>query len=103
MCNNITYKADVYREDEYNKITIWQPASQMTKEQSRYSFKEVLDVRVVRVQDLEIKEMQKVTGNNGVEITKPYAEFYNQQMKEIGLERTYQDNDYVFLIETTIT
>lgn len=69
----------------------------------RYYFKEVLDVRVVRVQDLEIKEMQKVTGNNGVEITKPYAEFYNQQMKEIGLERTYQDNDYVFLIETTIT
>ena len=80
------------------------PTSKMTKEQSIHSFKEVLDVRVVRVQDIEDYEIVKIV--KGFDICDIYNEieddirlFYNQQLKELNINRTYEDNDYVFLIE----
>jgi ribosomal protein L23 len=102
----------------------WKPASQMTKEQSRYSFKEILDVRVVRVQDIcafdfffgycSFEESNGVGGFNilyninGDEYDESticdfYEEYYNQQMQEQNINRTYEDNDYTFLVETKST
>lgn len=75
----LSYKAKTPNEWNY-----WYKASQMTKEQSRYSFGECIDVKVVRVQDIE---------NISIE------ELYNQQMKEQNINRTYKDNDYVFSVE----
>ena len=85
---------------EYSNIN-WQPASQMTKEQSRYSFSECVDIRVVRVQDIARKyEMLNIIGVSlSGDIYSEFINFYNQQMKEQNINRTYEDNDYVFLVE----
>ena len=72
----------------------WQPASKMTKEQSRYSFNECIDVRVVRVQEINIKDIPKIQTEMWM-----FDDWYNQQMKEQNINRTYEDNDYVFLVE----
>ena len=82
----------------------WIPASQMTKEQSRYSFSECIAVRIVKVQDItyedKLKICQKFTYvENAFWRTKYFKDFYNQQMKEQNINRTYEDNDYVFLVE----
>ncbi len=82
----------------------WIPASQMTKEQSRYSFSECIDVKVVRVKNItyedKLKICQKFTYvENAFWRTKYFKDFYNQQMKEQNINRTYEDNDYVFLVE----
>ena len=81
----------------------WQPASQMTKEQSRYKIDEVIDIRVVRVQELEAMvknetiDIRKLQGFNDFGTIR---DFHNTQLEELSINRTYQDNDYVFLIET---
>ena len=72
----------------------WLPASQMTKEQSRYSFNECIDIKVVRVQEINIKDIPKIQTEMWM-----FDDWYNQQMKEQNINRTYEDNDYVFLIE----
>ena len=72
----------------------WQPASNMTKEQSRYSFNECIDVRVVRVQEINIKDIPKIQTEMWM-----FDDWYNQQMQERNINRTYEDNDYVFLVE----
>ena len=66
----------------------------MTKEQSRYSFNECIDVRVVRVQEINIKDIPKIQTEMWM-----FDDWYNQQMKEQNINRTYEDNDYVFLVE----
>lgn len=73
-------------------------ASQMTKEQSRYSFSECIDVKVVRVQDITIKDISKLMWEEDW-IVGAIEYLYNQQMKEQNINRTYKDNDYVFLVE----
>ena len=89
----------------------WIPASQMTKEQSRYSFKECIDVKVVKVQDwmkyLNTKNKKAIESFTFHVSNEPISQkrrrafelFYNQQLKEQNINRTYEDNDYVFLIE----
>ncbi len=82
----------------------WIPASQMTKEQSRYSFSECIDAKVIRVKNItyedKLKICQKFTYvENAFWRTKYFKDFYNQQMKEQNINRTYEDNDYVFLVE----
>ena len=80
-------------------------ASQMTKEQSRYSFSECIDVRVVRANDITLEQMEFILGKKVmVGDATPYMveyfyETYNQQMQEQNINRSYEDNDYVFLIE----
>jgi len=105
-----------------------QDASQMTKEQSRYTISECIDVRVVRVRDIDIFDAEELGINIDDSIcwrdyekiikgtSNPYylpmydecplediririESFYNQQMQEQNINRTYEDNDYVFLIE----
>lgn len=87
--SNILYKSKQVLSDRffYNNCIVWQPASQMTKEQSRYSFSECIGVKVIRVQDIEW-----VTGFH-------FPEFYNKCMEERNINRTYEDNDYVFSVE----
>ena len=75
-------------------INQWQPASKMTKEQSRYSFNECIDVRVVRIQEINIKDIPKIQTEMWM-----FDDWYNQQLKEQNINRTYEDNDYVFLVE----
>ena len=89
----------------------WIPASQMTKEQSRYSFSECIDVKVVRVQDwikyLDTKNKKAIESFTFHVSNEPISQkrrrafesFYNQQLKEQNIDRTYEDNDYVFLVE----
>ena len=74
-------------------------ASQMTKEQSRYSFNECIDVRVVRVQDIEYKDLCKMRLLKKAYWQQDIQFAYNQQLKEQNINRTYEDNDYVFLVE----
>lgn len=76
----------------------------MTKEQSRYSFSECIDVRVVRVQDIVYEDKlnicQKFTYvKNAFWRTKYFKDFYNQQLKEQNINRTCENNDCVFLVE----
>ena len=82
------------------------PASQMTKEQSRYSFNECIDAKAIRVKDITIELKIKIIGhiNTNMELNKDaynenFIYHYNKQMKEQNINRTYEDNDYVFLIE----
>lgn len=75
-------------------INQWQKASQMIKKESRFSFNECIDVRVVRVQEINIKDIPKIQTKMWM-----FDDWYNQQMKEQNINRTYEDNDYVFLVE----
>ena len=75
-------------------INQWQKASKMTKEQSRYSFNECIDAKAIRVQEINIKDIPKIQTEMWM-----FDDWYNQQMKEQNINRTYEDNDYVFLVE----
>lgn len=88
----------------------WQPASKMTKEQSRYAISECIDVRVVRVQDIENDKIYDIfpkiaddyecdNGEHENNVFKWFENEHNTQLKEANINRTYEDNDYVFLIE----
>ena len=76
-------------------INQWKPASKMTKEQSRYSFNEWIDVIVVRVKDITYEQISDIQ----IDCSITFEDFYNQQLKEQNINRTYEDNDYVFLVE----
>lgn len=67
---------------------IWNNACEMTKEQSRYSFSECINVKVIRVQDIKTDELEKM---DNIHITSLF--------QEMGINRTYKDNDYVFLVQ----
>ena len=79
------------------------PASQMQQRQSTDSFNEIIDVRVVRVQDILQSDVYKMLGN--IEINEKikhsvnFDKYYENQLKEQNINRTYDDNDYVFLVE----
>jgi len=91
IINPVDYKADMK-----GTCRPWTDASQMTKEQSRYTISECIDVRVVRVQDIPIMDMILV--NKGFDFER-FSDRYEHQLKEANINRTYHDNDYVFLIE----
>ncbi len=91
------------KDDEKVKDIKWRPSSQMTKEQSRYTLKEILDVKIVKVQEIKIKEFANIINTKSPVI---YSEFiidakhhYNTVLKEQNINRTFNDNDYVFLVE----
>jgi len=48
-----------YKADTPNINLEWQPASKMTKEQSRLTISECIDVKAVRVQDITHEEKNK--------------------------------------------
>ena len=100
LLEGIKYRRDAL-EDRYNEGDYpfdldycWQRASQMTKEQSRYLFEECISIKIIRIQDIPTLCIPKITARTEMLYT-----MYNQQMKEQGINRTYEDNDYVFLIE----
>lgn len=96
--NYYIYKSDYTLGDLKQMSITWQPASKMTKEQSRYSFKECIDVRIVRVREIEQWEAIKISGSSIIE-PEDFEVFHNNQMQEQNINRTYEDNDYVFLAE----
>jgi len=73
-------------------------ASKMTKEQSRYTLKEILNVKIVKVQDIlyENSEWMKINPHGSCGMNDM---FYNKILKEQNINRTYEDNDYLFLVE----
>lgn len=117
--NDILYKSNSDSDEEmllngdYEPTSsfIWSNASQMTKEQSRFSFNECIDVRIVKVQDwikyLDTKNKKAIESFTFHVSNEPISQkrrrafesFYNQQMKEQNINRTYEYNDYVFLVE----
>ena len=91
---DILYKSDKHQNTE---LIQWENSSEMTKEQSRFSL-ECIDVRIVKVQDIvQGSEIQKVNPN--LLNYKMFIYWYNTQLKEQNINRTYEDNDYIFLIE----
>lgn len=86
-----------YRDDFNFNANLTYHKSRMTKEQSRYSFSECIDVKVVRVKDIELEDWLKIGVNCPAETE--CMRCYNQQLKEQNINRTYEDNDYVFLVE----
>ena len=78
----------------------------MTKEQSRYSFNECIDAKAIRGKDITYESKIEIIGhiNTNMELNKDaynenFIYHYNQQLKEQNINRTYKDNDYVFLVE----
>ena len=92
---DILYKSDGHPN---SNLIDWEDASKMTKEQSRYSISECIGGRAVRVQDIingsEIQDINPFLLN-----FKMFIHFYNNQLKEHNINRTYEDNDYILLIE----
>ena len=104
MYYNVRSEAGSYYIPKENGTLI--VASQMTKEQSRYSFNECIDAKAIRVKDITIELKIKIIGhiNTNMELNKDaynenFIYHYNQQLKEQNINRTYKDNDYVFLVE----
>lgn len=97
----------------FTKQNIFKDASQMAKEQSRYSFSECIDNKIKKVQDLGLFELAYLTGRWLVGassiafcreqkkkfVDSHFRDFYNEQMREKNIDRTYDDNDYIFLVE----
>lgn len=108
---DILYKHFQFNSNKHNKewaeVTIWEDTSDMTKDQCRYSLKEVVDVKIVRIKEVNLGEAIKSTvgtynRENGIQIMEYFKIIennYSQQLKEQNISRTYNDNDYVFLIE----
>jgi hypothetical protein len=73
----------------------------MLKEQSRYSFVECINVRVLRVQEIFGNDKANIIGKSGKigYILDDFREWYYNYMKELKIKRTYNHNDYVFLVE----
>ena len=108
--NDILYKSNSDSDEEmllngdYEPTSsfIWSNASQMTKEQSRYSFSECIDVKIVKIQTIREHEILRIFGNytnRHIYLYCDFRDFYNKQMQEQNINRTYEDNDYVFLVE----
>ena len=78
-------------------------ASEMTQKQSRFSL-DCIDARVVRVQDMSIADMYNSLGadykfTSEEMLINNFVEGCHTQLKEQNINRTYEDNDYVFLVE----
>lgn len=105
--NKIAYVSD-FEEMKKENISInledieISKASKMTKDQARHFFDECIDIRIVNVQGRNEREIIKMIGNYAnrhIFIYNDFKEFYNRQMQEQNISRTYEDNDYVFLVE----
>ena len=96
-----TWKSNIYIGDKSEV----QPTSKMTKEQSRYTISECIDVRVVRVQDILDCYFPKIfkwkKDGNYYTMIDSFISFYNNQLKEQNINRTYEDNDYILLCKVT--
>ena len=80
-------------------------------ENTQCSFNECINVRVIRIQDwmkyLNTKNKKAIESFTFHVSNEPISQkrrrafesFYNQQLKEQNINRTYEDNDYVFLVE----
>jgi len=107
---DIKYRGDkntdfhgVHKDDNSTYNTEWYSADIMTREQSRLTISECVDVSVVRIFDLKLKEIEQITSEpiyaNLLHYELMFKDYYNNQLKEQNINRTYEDNDYVFLLE----
>lgn len=70
--------------------------------------KECIDVKLAKIQDIPIEDLINILGEINLQsllveahnnILGHFKEFYNQQLQEQNINRTYEDNDYIFLIK----
>ena len=84
------------QDDAFNTKLGWTHKGNLAKIQGT-----VEDVSVVKVKDIDFKYVEKIIDKR-LDLLKRlqyFVSFYNQQMKEQGINRTYEDNDYIFLVE----
>ena len=86
-CNNCNHE-QTWIELEQIKSLQECPYCGYTNEVIAFCFDECIDVKVIRVQDMETDELEKM---DNIHITSLF--------QELGINRTYKDNDYVFLVE----
>ncbi len=77
--------------------------------QSKYYFKECVDVKITKINLLNSEEMMNIANlqygynpDNPMPIELMYEDFidfYETQLKELNLNKEHKDNDYVFLVE----
>jgi hypothetical protein len=107
-----------YKLNSNATVLYWQPASEMTKEQSRFSI-DIEDVRIIRIQDFGFDEVYglSVTEDSwrAYSINSPsFVEWFDnimEQYEEIHFKETaeritlgrYEDNPYVFLYDAKVT
>lgn len=101
MDDELYYNGDfTTRGQEQHKLDYDVNISKMTKEQSRYTFKECIDVRVIRIQDvnMECHKIAPILSTSHIGYNwNDRKSFFNQQMKEQNIN--YKDNSYIFLVE----
>lgn len=93
---DILYKSDGHPN---SNLIDWEDASKMTKEQSRYSISECIGGRAVMVKELDYDERNNISGFLIDSGNVYFTDIYNNQLKEHNINRTYEDNDHIFLIE----
>jgi len=84
----------------------WFESSDMKQEQCQHSFKEILDVGVAKVQDIPTCNIWKIMPRSYLHeseyVLDAFSNFYNKQMQEQNINRTYENNDYIFLCEVKV-
>ena len=97
-----------------NGISVKEAGSDMIFKDSIYTI-DCTELKLTRVKEIRTaREMEAVLGtsyvNNGGTITiedfdiliKEFKEAYNKQMLEAGSDRTYEDNNYIFICYISI-
>lgn len=112
----IKYNIDEYYESPYTRKLL---ASEMTEKQSRFLIKKCVDIKIIKpnmiaktgyfdgaylnediLKGLGLEWIGYVSKECYENIGfKLFVNFYNSLLKEKNINRTYEDNDYMFLIE----
>lgn len=89
----------VYKSDSDSHMFDIRPDEwkQMTKEQSRYTIGEILDVRATTIKDIDMDDGFKM--RISCPCVSEVLNHCNIIMQELNINRIYDNNDYVFLIE----
>ncbi len=88
-----------YKVDGWGDHLLYQNASEMKEEQSRFNFKTCIDAKIIKIQDLTYLDFCLLIPYVSDTVYFDYLEvYYNNLMEELKLKRNYKDNDYILLI-----
>ncbi len=91
---NISYVSD------YSEVVGFKINKEMTEKESRFSFSKCISVKISTIQDF-VKSLESgfLDREQNESLQEDFISQYNKQIKEQGLNRTYKDNDYVFIVK----